>query len=142
VVPASATTAIFGDRPDLLPSAGNLSITGVIIAPDPLDSIAIVVEAGQRPRALRVGAAISAGLRLTEVHPRYIVVSDGERSTRVALPARAAQTQPDNPGAEAAPAAQAPEADGGLRGEPPHSNGDQGGGPPAGGEPPGAATTP
>ncbi|HWT72503.1 MAG TPA: hypothetical protein VN361_09975, partial [Oxalicibacterium sp.] len=105
VVPASATTALFGDRPDLLPSAGNLSITGVIIAPDPLDSIAIVVEAGQRPRALRVGTAISVGLRLTEVHPHYIVVSDGERSTRIALPPRTPQPQGANADVEAAPAA-------------------------------------
>lgn len=147
VVPASATTALFGDSPDLLPSAANLSITGVIIAPDPLDSIAIVVEAGQRPRALRVGAAISAGLRLAEVHPHYVVVSDGERSTRIALPARAVQPQGGNAGAEAAPAAgPAPEADGGLRGEPPHRSGDQEDAPPAGvppgGEPPGAAATP
>ncbi|HTH43824.1 MAG TPA: type II secretion system protein N [Oxalicibacterium sp.] len=148
--PVSATTALFGDSADMLPSAANLSITGVIVAPDPQDSIAIVVEAGQRARALRVGAAISAGLRLTEVHPRYIVVSDGERSTRVALPARAAQAQGEDANTEAAPAATpAPETEGGQRGEPPHRSGDQEGGPQAsappdgasGGEPPDAATT-
>src|SRR3569833_1075143 len=53
-VPVSATTALFGDRIDMLPSAGNLSITGVIVAPDPQDRSAIVVESGQRPRAKRV----------------------------------------------------------------------------------------
>jgi general secretion pathway protein C len=139
-VPPSATTALFGDSPDLLPSAGNLSITGVIIAPDPQDSIAIVVEAGQRPRALRVGASISGGLRLTEVHPRYVVVSDGERSTRIALPERAAQQDSNaDAGAPAAPDASATTAaptDDSLRGEPPHRGGDQEG------EPTGPATTP
>lgn len=132
IAPVSATTALFGDRPDLLPSAASLSITGVIIAPDPQDSIAIVVEAGQRPRALRVGSAIAAGLRLAEVHPRYILVSDGERSTRISLPERAVRQTPS--AAPDEPAVSEP--DGGLRGEPPHRSGDQQG------EPPGPATTP
>jgi hypothetical protein len=137
--PPSATTALFGDRPDLLPSAANLSITGVIIASDPQDSIAIVVEAGQRPRALRVGASITGGLHLSEVRPRYVVVSDGERSTRIGLPERAAQAATDTAagaGTET-PAAVAPVApdsesavgtpvEGSLRGEPPHRSGDQG----------------
>ena len=138
--PPSASAAIFGEHPDLLPAAANLGITGVIIAPDPQDSIAIVVEAGQRPRALRVGSDISAGLHLQEVHPRYVVVSDGERSARIALPERGAQQGE----AAAAPAsATAPEesappaaAEGGLRGEPPHRSGEGGEGEP----PEGAAT--
>jgi general secretion pathway protein C len=134
--PPSASVALFGEHPDLLPSAANLSITGVIIAPDPQDSIAIVVESGQRPRALRVGAPVSAGLHLAEVHPRYIVVSDGEHSTRIALPERAAQSDMAELQAPASDVPAAPATpDGGLRGEPPHSSG----GPE--GEPPGGETT-
>jgi general secretion pathway protein C len=131
--PPPASVALFGEHPDLLPSAANLGITGVIIAPEPQESIAIVVETGQRPRALRVGSPVSTGLRLTEVHSRYIVVSDGESSTRIALPERAAASASvEVPAAVEAPSPPTTP-DGGLRGEPPHQNGD--------GEPPGTATT-
>jgi general secretion pathway protein C len=120
----SATEALFGERPAALSSIGDLRITGVVIAENPDDSIAIMIESDHPGRAVRVGADVTPGIHLTEVHRRYVVLSDGTSSTRVNLPegvtqdAAAPQTVTDS----APPPAVS--ASGGLRGEPPHRTGD------------------
>jgi len=119
----SATSAIFGSQPDMLPSAASLSVSGVIIAPDPADSIAIVANQGQRPRALRVGTDILSGVHLAEVHSTYIVVSDGERTMRIDLPQHASRAQTSE---ASAPEPASADDDEGLRGEPPHRTGNGG----------------
>jgi general secretion pathway protein C len=120
--PLSAVVALFGEQPEMAPAIGNLRATGVVIAPDPNDSIAIL-GGPERARAFRVGAEIVPGVHLVEVHRQYVVLSDGQHSTRIELPERAAIQAPpamENESPQAAPSSQI---DDGSRGEPPHRSG-------------------
>lgn len=122
----SATVALFGAQPQTLFLNGNLQATGVVIAPDPKDSVAIVISSG-RARAFRIGSEIAPGMHLTEVHRQYVTVSDGMRTTRIDLPklgARPDAAPSDGTQSEAQQTEQVP-AGAGLRGEPPHSSIDQ-----------------
>jgi general secretion pathway protein C len=118
----SATEALFGERPAALSSLGDLRVTGVVIDANPVDSIAIVIEAEHPGRAVRVGTDVAPGIRLMEVHRRYVVLSDGTSNTRINLPegatqeAAAPQTAPDT-------SLPAPTSTGGLKEEPPHRSG-------------------
>jgi general secretion pathway protein C len=120
----SATVALFGAQPETLFLNGSLQATGVVMAPNPDDSVAIVISSG-RARAFRIGSEISPGVHLTEVHRQYVTVSDGMRTTRIDLPKIGSR-----PSAAPADGEQSTEpqqqteqvpAGAGLRGEPPHS---------------------
>jgi general secretion pathway protein C len=119
----SATEALFGERPAALSSIGDLHVTGVVIDVNAADSIAIVIDSSGPGRAVRVGSDVAPGIRLTEVHRRYVLLSDGTSNTRINLPegatqeAAAPQTAPD------ASPSPAPTSTGGLREEPPHRSG-------------------
>jgi general secretion pathway protein C len=122
----SATEALFGERPAALSSIRDLRVSGVVIDATPAESIAIVIDGEQPGRAVRVGADIVPGIRLTEVHRRYIVLSDGTGNTRINLPESATQeTAAPQTAQDASPTAPAPTptGTGGLREEPPHRSG-------------------
>jgi len=47
--------------------------------------VAIIVAEGSPPKALRVGKELAPGITLAEVHPRYVMLSDGGVMKRVEL---------------------------------------------------------
>lgn len=73
-------------------SATNYQLTGVVSAGS--DSVAILVADGTPPKALKVGHELTPGVKLAEVHPRYVMLSDGGVLKRVDL---AADTKPAAP---------------------------------------------
>jgi general secretion pathway protein C len=106
-------------------SATSYQLTGIVAAGR--DSVAIIVAEGSPPKALRVGKELVPGITLAEVHPRYVMLSDGGVMKRLDL---AADTRPaaamggvagqGNPSAGAMPANLAP---GAAVPEPPMSPG-------------------
>lgn len=58
-------------------------LTGIVSAGR--DSAAILVADGQPPRALGLGKEISAGVSVAEIHPRYVMLSDGGVLKRIEL---------------------------------------------------------
>ncbi len=63
--------------------ASNYRLTGVVAAGR--DSAAILVADGQPPKALKVGAELSPGVTVTEVHPKYVMLSEGGMMKRIEL---------------------------------------------------------
>jgi general secretion pathway protein C len=70
-------------------SAASYQLTGIVAAGR--DSVAIIVAEGSPPKALRVGKELVPGITLAEVHPRYVMLSDGGVMKRLDL---AADTRP------------------------------------------------
>jgi len=63
--------------------ATNYQLTGIIAAGR--DSAAIIVADGQPPKALKVGRELAPGVSISEVHPRYVMLSDGGVMKRIDL---------------------------------------------------------
>lgn len=63
--------------------ATNYQLTGIISAGR--DSAAIIVADGQPPKALKVGRELAPGVSISEVHPRYIMLSEGGVMKRIDL---------------------------------------------------------
>jgi general secretion pathway protein C len=89
--------------------ATNFQLTGVISAG--MQSVAIIAANGAPAKALVIGKEVAPGVTVSEVHARYVMLSDGGVMKRIDL---AADTKPPAamgaPGAAVAPAggAQAP----------------------------------
>jgi len=106
-------------------SATNYQLTGIVSAGR--ESVAIIVAEGSPPKAVRMGKELVPGITLAEVHPRYVMLSDGGVMKRLDLAAdnkpAAAMGGPGaaaNPGANVMPATIAP---GATVPEPPMSPG-------------------
>jgi general secretion pathway protein C len=83
-----AAATLFGGQP-VANVATNYQLTGIVAAGR--DSVAIVVADGQPPKALKVGRELAPGVSISEVHPRYIMLSEGGVVKRIDL---AADTKP------------------------------------------------
>jgi general secretion pathway protein C len=66
-------------------SATSYQLTGIVSAGR--ESVAIIVAEGSPPKALRVGKELVPGITLAEVHPRYVMLSDGGVMKRLDLAA-------------------------------------------------------
>ncbi|MBW8899135.1 MAG: hypothetical protein JF619_13720, partial [Massilia sp.] len=55
--------------------ASNYQLTGVVAAGR--ESVAIIVADGGAPKALKLGKEVANGVTVAEVHPRYVMLSDG-----------------------------------------------------------------
>lgn len=77
-----AAATLFGGQVAVA-SATNYQLTGVVA--DGSSSVAIIVAEGSPPKALRVGKELAPGVTLAEVHPRYVMLSDGGVMKRVDL---------------------------------------------------------
>jgi general secretion pathway protein C len=80
--PIDAAATLFGGQMAVA-SATSYQLTGIVA--DGRDSVAIIVAEGSPPKALRVGKELSPGITLAEVHPRYVMLSDGGVLKRVDL---------------------------------------------------------
>ncbi|MBC7453419.1 MAG: hypothetical protein H7335_06885 [Massilia sp.] len=78
--PEAAATLFGGQASTVV--ASNYQLTGVVAAGR--DSVAILVPDGQPPRALRIGRE-SAGVTVREVHPKYVILSEGGIVKRIEL---------------------------------------------------------
>lgn len=74
-----AAASLFGGQAAAL--ATNYQLTGVIAAGR--DSAAILVAEGKPPQALKVGKELAPGVSIKEVHPRYVMLSEGGVLKRV-----------------------------------------------------------
>ena len=70
-----AAASLFGGAPAA--SASNYQLVGVVAAGR--DSAAIIVVDNGVPMALKVGKEIVSGLRVQQVFPRFVLLSDGRR---------------------------------------------------------------
>jgi general secretion pathway protein C len=84
--------------------ASNYQLTGVVSSGR--EGVAILVADGQPPKAVQVGREISPGVTLSEVLPRYVMLSEGGVMKRIELATDA------HPAAEMLPP-------GGMPGSPP-----------------------
>ncbi len=83
-----AAATLFGGQP-VANVATNYQLTGIISAGR--DSAAIIVADGQPPKALKVGRELAPGVSISEVHARYVMLSEGGVMKRIDL---AADTKP------------------------------------------------
>ncbi|MFL6636680.1 MAG: type II secretion system protein N [Massilia sp.] len=104
-----AAATLFGGQVSVA-SATNYQLTGVVA--DGNSSVAIIVAEGSPPKALRIGKELAPGITLAEVHPRYVMLSDGGVMKRVDL---ATDAKPAAAMGGGAPAG----APGGVSGAPP-----------------------
>ena len=102
-----AAATLFGGQA-VAAVATNYQLTGVVAAGR--SGVAILVADGQPPKALKVGKEIAPGVSLSEVHPRYVMLSEGGVLKRIEL-ATDAKAGPDMapplPGAPPPPPRQA-----------------------------------
>jgi general secretion pathway protein C len=64
--------------------ASSYQLTGVVAAGR--DSAAILVADGQPPQALKLGKEIASGVTVKEVHPKYVMLSEGGCSSASSWP--------------------------------------------------------
>lgn len=95
--PIDAAGTLFGGQVAVV-SATNYQLTGVVAAGS--NSWAIIVADNGAPKALRVGKELSPGVTLSEVNPRYVMLSDNGVKKRVDLAqdTKAAAPMGGNPG--------------------------------------------
>lgn len=70
-----AAASLFGGQPAA--AASNFQLTGVVAAGR--DSAAIIVVDNGTPLTLKVGKEVANGVRIEQVFPRFVLLSDGRR---------------------------------------------------------------
>lgn len=78
-----AAATLFGGQP-VAAAISNFQLTGVVAAGS-ANSAAIIVADGAAPRAVRIGREVTPGVVVSEVHQRYVMLSDGGVLKRVEL---------------------------------------------------------
>jgi general secretion pathway protein C len=118
--PIDAAATLFGGQV-VTASATSYQLTGIVSAGR--DSVAIIVAEGSPPKALRVGRELVPGITLAEVHPRYVMLSDGGVMKRLDLAADTKAAAPmGGPGTGMAAPTQPPMTTGAVQ-EPPMAPG-------------------
>ncbi|KFI05056.1 hypothetical protein [Massilia sp. BSC265] len=77
-----AAAYLFGGQPTAV-AISNYQLTGVISAGS--NSAVILVAEGSPPKAVRIGREIVPGVTVAEVHPKYVMLSEGGVMKRVDL---------------------------------------------------------
>jgi general secretion pathway protein C len=114
---ADAAATLFGGQAAAVVAA-NYQLSGVIAAGS--HSVAIIAANGAPAKALVIGKEIAPGVTVSEVHPRYVMLSDGGVMKRIDL---AADTKAAAPMGAPGPMPSAP-----PNGEPPITAGPVNGG--------------
>jgi general secretion pathway protein C len=81
-----AAAGLFGGRGVKPGTAANYQLKGIVLASDPAQSVAILVENGKPPRAVRADGEIAPNVRVKEVQRLYVLLSEGGAVTRIDLP--------------------------------------------------------
>jgi len=66
--------------------ATNFQLTGVVVARDSADSVAILVASGKKPQAVRTNAEVAPGVTVKEVQRDHVLLSEHGVTKRVDLP--------------------------------------------------------
>ena len=80
-----AAAALFGGRLTIA-VASNFQLKGVVVAGNAAESIAILAAGGKPAQVVRTNEEVAPGVKVTEVHPRYVLLSEGGVVKRVELP--------------------------------------------------------
>ena len=68
--------------------ASNFRLTGVVVAADPAESVAILIVNGKPARSIQTGKEIAPGVTLKEVYRDYVLLSERGVIKRVELPVK------------------------------------------------------
>jgi Type II secretion system protein C len=66
--------------------SSNFQLTGVVMASNPADSVAILVASGKKPQAVRTNAEVMPGVTVKEVQRDHVLLSERGVIKRVDLP--------------------------------------------------------
>ncbi len=88
-----SAAGLFGGRPVATAMASNYQLKGVVVAANGRESVAILSADGKPAQAVRMNVEWQPGVMVKEVHPQYILLSEGGVVKRVALPEVAAAAQ-------------------------------------------------
>jgi len=84
-IPLEASAGLFGGRSSFA-VASNFQLTGVVVASDPDESVAILAVNGKPTQAIRTNAQVVPGVTVKEVNKGYVLLSDNGVIKRVELP--------------------------------------------------------
>jgi general secretion pathway protein C len=99
-----AAAGLFGGTPAA--AASNLQLVGVVAAGR--DSAAIIIADNGVPMALKLGKEVVNGVRVQQVSPRFVLLSDGRRIDMAQETRPAAGAQPGQPMQQMQPPVQQP----------------------------------
>lgn len=85
-VRTEAAATLLGGRGANVAVASNYQLRGIIFSGSPRNSVAILSADGKPPQAVRVDTEVAPGVKVTEVHRDYVLLSEGGTSKRVELP--------------------------------------------------------
>lgn len=80
-----AAAGLLGGRSSIA-TASNFQLTGVVVASNPAESVAILTMDGKPPKSVRTNAEIKPGITVKEVQRGYVLLSEGGTIKRVELP--------------------------------------------------------
>jgi len=80
-----AAADLLGGQPPAV-VASNFQLTGVVMASDPADSVAILVANGKKPQAVRTHMEVAPGVTVTDVQRDHVLLSERGVVKRVDLP--------------------------------------------------------
>ena len=83
-----AAAALFGGRTTIA-VASNFQLKGVVVADNAFESVAILATNGKLAQAIRTNFEVAPGITVKEVHPHYVLLSEGGAVKRVELPENA-----------------------------------------------------
>jgi general secretion pathway protein C len=92
-----ALFGLFGGRAAAAAAATNFQLKGVVVADNESESVAILVPDGKPAIAVRVDAEAAPGVTVKEVHPKYVLLSEGGAIKRVELPVTAPPARMEAP---------------------------------------------
>ncbi len=81
-----AAAALLGGQLGGTAVASNFQLTGVVVSGTPDQSVAIITTDGKPPKAVGVNSEVTSGVVVREVHPQYVMLSDGGVMKRIELP--------------------------------------------------------
>ena len=86
IVNLDAAASLFGGRAAAVAVASNFQLKGVVAANKTDESIAVLAADGKPTQAVRLNAEVMPGVIVKEVHPQYVLLSEGGITKRVELP--------------------------------------------------------
>jgi general secretion pathway protein C len=79
-----AAAGLFGGHTTVV--ASNFQLTGVVMANNPAESVAILVANGKKPQAVRTNAEVVPGVTVKEVQRDHVLLSERGVIKRVDMP--------------------------------------------------------
>ncbi len=100
-LPLDGAASLFGGKITTV-VASNYQLKGVLAPHDPLHGIAIIAADGRPSQSVPVGKEISPGVRVKEVHKRFVMIDENGVTKRVDMPETKGLSSGNSSGAIAA----------------------------------------